>query len=202
MDHPFYSPWYEWPLSMKPMYYAADAYEPAGTACTILAFGNPAVWWVGILAMLMVFYALIRHQIDPILFGGKRKLEAGWFCPENGRDIRPLLLTICFAAQYLPWMLVPRGTYIYHYFPSVPFVILAVSLIGEYWTDRRVSAAVLKDGAGEDAAVRADRRSLFFVCLYIVLCAVLFIAFFPYASGIQTPTKWLDAMNWFGNLYY
>ena len=30
----------------------------------------------------------------------------------------------------------------------------------------------------------------------------LFIAFFPYASGIQTPTGWLDAMNWFGNLYY
>ena len=33
MDHPFYSPWYEWPISTKPMYYAADAYEPAGTAC-------------------------------------------------------------------------------------------------------------------------------------------------------------------------
>ena len=95
-----------------------------------------------------------------------------------------------------------RYRYIYHYFPSVPFVILAVALIGEYWTDRRVSAAVLKDGAGEDAAVRADRRSLFFVCLYIVLCAALFIAFFPYASGIQTPTGWLDAVNWFGNLYY
>ena len=200
MDHPFYSPWYEWPLSMKPMYYAADAYEPAGTACTILAFGNPAVWWVGIAAMLMVFYALIRHQIDPILFGGKRKLEAGWFCPENGRDIRPLLLTICFAAQYLPWMLVPRGTYIYHYFPSVPFVILAVSLIGEYWTDRRAAAALKK--GGEAAVQRAERISLMLVALYILICAAFFIAFFPYASGIQTSTKWLDAMNWFGNLYY
>ncbi len=202
MDHPFYSPWYEWPLSLKPMYYAADGYEPAGTACTILAFGNYAVWWVGIAAMLMVLYALIRHQAEPLVLGEKRRTEAGFFCPENGRDIRPLLLTICFAAQYLPWMLVPRGTYIYHYFPSVPFVILAVALIAEYWTDRRGAAAAGKEGAGTDAAARADRRALFLVCLYIAVCAAFFIAFFPYASGIRTPTGWLDAVNWFGNLYY
>ena len=183
------------------MYYAADAYEPAGTACTILAFGNPAVWWVGIAAMLLTLYALIRYQADPALWGGPRRREAGLFCPENGRDIRPLLLAVCFAAQYLPWMLVPRGTYIYHYFPSVPFIILAAALIGEYWTDFRAAAARRK-GGGEDAAERADKRSLLWTVLYIALCAALFIAFFPYASGIQTPTKWLDAMNWFGNLYY
>ena len=68
--------------------------------------------------------------------------------------------------------------------------------------DRRAAAAAGKDGAGTDAAARADRRSLFLVCLYIAVCAAFFIAFFPYASGIQTPTGWLDAMNWFGNLYY
>ena len=37
----------------------------------------------------------------------------------------------------------------------------------------------------------------------IVLAAVLFAAFFPYASGIVVSQKWLDAMKWFSNwLWY
>ncbi len=197
MDHPFYSPWYEWPFSVKPMYYAADAYEPEGFACTILAFGNPAVWWTGFAAMLLVFWALLRHQAVPLLTGGRPDRKPGFFCPAGEKDIRPLLLTVCFAAQYLPWMLVPRGTYIYHYFPSVPFIILAVCLIAEYWTDRAVSAA---DKPAR--AARADRGALWWVIGYIALTALVFIALFPYASGMLTPTGWLDAVNWFNNLYY
>ena len=32
MDHPYYAPWYRWPLSEIPMYYADDRYTPAGYA--------------------------------------------------------------------------------------------------------------------------------------------------------------------------
>ena len=199
MDHPFYSPWYEWPLSIKPMYYAADGYEPAGYACTILAFGNPAVWWPGLIAMLLTLFALLAYQIRPALFGGIRRREPGPFWPAGGRDIRPLLLTVCFMAQYLPWMLVPRGTYIYHYFPSVPFIILDMALMAEYWTDAALARTAEKNPA---RLAKTDRRALLAVVLCIVLAATLFIALFPYASGIMTPTSWLNAVNWFGNLYY
>ena len=205
MDHPFYSPWYEWPFSATPMYYAADGYEPAGFASTILAFGNPAVWWVGFLALLLTLFALLSQQALPLLTG-RPSLSPGPFRPEGGRDRRPLLLILSFAAQYLPWMLVPRGTYIYHYFPCVPFIILDICLIADYWTDWRVYAASAKAaarGSAFQAAVRrADRRALLLTALYILLTAALFIAFFPYASGLMVRTSWLDAMNWFGNLYY
>ncbi|MBQ8080658.1 MAG: glycosyltransferase family 39 protein, partial [Clostridia bacterium] len=135
MDHPYYSPWYEWPFSMTPMYYASDAYEPLGWASTILSFGNPAVWWIGILAMAAVLAALVVRQLGVLLRGGAQSLSPGPLWPKDERDLRPLLLIVCFAAQYLPWTLVPRGTYIYHYFPSVPFIILATALIAEYLTD-------------------------------------------------------------------
>ena len=34
---------------------------------------------------------------------------------------------IGLLAQYLPWVLVPRGTYIYHYFASLPFLMLSIT---------------------------------------------------------------------------
>ena len=44
--------------------------------------------------------------------------------------------------------------------------------------------------------------SLMLIGAFLLTVLVLFIAFFPYASGITVRTGWLDAMNWFGNLYY
>ncbi len=210
MDHAFYSPWYEWPLSIKPMYYAADAYEPAGYASSILSFGNPAVWWVGLLCLLIVLYAFFRHQAYPALFHGMRTDEKTYpFAPKGERDVRPALLLICFAAQYLPWTLVPRGTYIYHYFPSVPFIILCTALVMEYlstWLVSRAQTHALYNGLDDQAVServkRADRLCLSAVVLLILIAAGLFIAYFPYASGLMVPTGWLRAMNWFGNLYF
>ena len=209
MDHPYYSPWYEWPLAVaKPMYYAADSYEPAGYASSILAFGNIAVWWVGFAALIMTLVAFIRKQVRGMARGYLPGAPEA-LAPAGEYDRRPLMLLIAFAAQYLPWMLVPRGTYIYHYFPSVPFIILCTGLLFEYLGDaiaERAKARALKDGKSADdadaAARRADRLCIAGLVLYLLIVAGLFIAFFPYASGLTVPTGWLDAMNWFGNLYY
>ena len=39
--------------------------------------------------------------------------------------------------------------------------------------------------------------------VYLAIALALFIAFFPYASGVTASTKWLSAMQWFkGWLYY
>ncbi len=209
MDHPYYSPWYQWPFAVvKPMYYAADRYEPAGYASTILAFGNIAVWWVGFACLLMTFCAWLTRQLGSIKSGYPAE-AATPLSPAGRYDRRPLMLIIAFAAQYLPWMLVPRGTYIYHYFPSVPFIILCTGLIFEYlegWLTERAERRALEKGKTEEEAARAkkkaDRWCLAGLIVYLIVVAALFIAFFPYASGLMVRTGWLDAMNWFGNLYY
>ena len=210
MDHPYYSPWYEWPFAMgKPMYYASDRYEPAGYATTILAFGNIGVWWVGFACMILTLIALLTKQTKGLGRGYLPDAPAAFLAPAGEYDRRPLMLVIAFLAQYLPWTLVPRGTYIYHYFPSVPFIILSTGLIFEYLEGWLCSEAVYRAGAdgkaGEElTAVRkkAERKALILMVVYLVIVAALFIAFFPYASGLTVPTGWLDAMNWFGNLYY
>lgn len=171
MDHFFYSPWYEWPIIAKPMWYAEDKFEPAGTARTIMAMGNPAVWWTGLAALFGVICLWAKRHIVV----QKRTIVLH---PEHD-DPRYALLILCFLAQYLPWMLVPRGTYIYHYFPSVPFIILCTMLCLDWIAEKH------------DKAARVA-----FLCL-MAAALILFILFFPYASGITASEKWLDAMKWF-----
>ena len=83
-------------------------------------------------------------------------------------------LFVGLLAQYLPWVLVPRGTYIYHYFASLPFLMLAVCL------------------CANDLENRFRHAGKWVSRVFILLSAVLFVLLFPYASGIAVPAWWLD----------
>jgi dolichyl-phosphate-mannose--protein O-mannosyl transferase len=69
------------------------------------------VWWFGIVAVLTAFATVIR----------KRNLYV------------PVFLLVAMAAQYVPWMLVSRLTFIYHFFPSLPFMILLIVWFFRYY---------------------------------------------------------------------
>lgn len=169
MDHPYYSAWYTWPLILKPMWFYSGA-RINGTGSSIVSFGNPAVWWGGLLALVFCAGWLLKQRL------GDRRLA-----PKDGPgdDVRPLYLLLAFMAQYLPWVLVPRGTYIYHYFPSVPFIILCAVLMLHYLRGRR------------------PKLGFWLTIGYVALAGLLFVAFFPFASGIRVPFEWFNAMQWF-----
>ena len=63
MDHYFYSPWYEWPLIIRPMYYAMAYYQPTGYSLSIFAFGNPLVWLVGLLGIAVTVCVWLRRHL-------------------------------------------------------------------------------------------------------------------------------------------
>ena len=188
MNHPFYSPWYQWPVIGKPMWYYAAAYHDADTTQTIVAFGNPAVWWVGLAAMvgLILIWAL-RHV-----------RREGVTLHTRANDMRPAILLISFAAQYLPWVLVPRGTYIYHYFPAVPFIILATVLCLDLLSDRLAKPVTLPG----DKTLQLRFVPVALAILLMAAALALFIAFFPYISGITASRSWLQAMQWFRGWIY
>jgi len=216
MDHPFYSPWYQWPVIAKPMWYYSGGVK-GNTAQTIAAFGNPAVWWGGLAAIAAVALLWLSRHLDR---------EKGLVLHTRQNDMRPAILLIGFAAQYVPWTLVPRGTYIYHYFPSVPFIILCAALCFDLLLDsadqpilvpswhHRLLAGMgrwfnhdvpegLQEKANGTVTLRLGKWVTALLILYLVISLGLFIAFFPYASGISASTDWLRAMQWFkGWLYF
>lgn len=189
MDHPFQSPWWQWPFILKPMWFAQDNFEPAGYASTIMCMGNPWVFYVGAVSMVITMAALVGRYLQI----RNRRIAIK---PGDG-DLTVYVMVIAFLSQYLPWVLVPRSMYIYHYFASVPFIILATAWsLG--WIGKK-------------------NRLLMYILMgvYLLLALAFFIMFYPYASGLQTPVEWLDAMKWFpsglfrwlgywrfGHLYY
>jgi len=170
-DHPFYSPWYEWPIIKKPMYYASEQYLPKDSQLhySIFCCGNPVIWFGGLAALT---YCAIRA------LNSRRYILSGengiWHLKTTGYDPRYMFIFTGILAQYLPWVLVPRGTYIYHYFASLPFLMTAMSLCFDH-----------KEGIRDRTAVKVG-------IAVSVIAAVMFIILFPYASGISAPVSWLD----------
>lgn len=172
-EHYFSSPWYEWPLIVKPMWYYNADFKGAGMASSIMAFGNPAVWWTGLAGMLFVLGASVYRNALPAL-----RVIPG---REDGYDRAMPVIVVGFLSAYLPWMLVSRLTFIYHYFASVPFIILATAQALRYIERRSARLA----------------HALY--ALLAVAAVALFIAFYPLASGLEVPRAWCDAVSWFKN---
>jgi dolichyl-phosphate-mannose--protein O-mannosyl transferase len=130
----------------RPIYYYSGT-MPNGWRTGITSFGNPILWWGGIAALL---YCVRAHSIC-----FNKKL---------------LFLFIAYAAQYLPWMLISRTTYIYHYFPSVPFVTLLLT----YTFKDRFS----------------HRRHI--VIGYLAAAVLVFILFYPALAALPIPMVYVD----------
>lgn len=139
-DHPYSSRWWQWPIIYRPIWYFSG--HPTDTISEgISAFGNPAVWWAGIVA----FFALLQRSI--------RK-----------KDKTALFMVIGYLSQYLPWVLIGRTTFIYHYFTSVPFVVLMVAYC---------MYLLVKEKKWPKPVIYG----------YVVLAVALFVLFYPVLSG-------------------
>lgn len=160
--HYFSSPFYEWPFLIKPIWYYSGVLE-GGLREGISSFGNPLVWWAGLPAFAYMIYLILRRK-----------------------DRRALFLVIGYLAQYLPWFFVERLTFIYHYFPSVIFVVLMIGYSFRNWKEHMPRKAFL---------------ALAF--LYALLVFGLFLLFYPVLAGqpveVTFVTKYL---RWFKEWFF
>ncbi len=158
--HYFRSPWYQWPVIWWPMwYFSGTAYLPNGNMISsISCMGNPAVWWTGLGALIFVL------------------LRSAW---QRKANRTYLAVLVGFASQFLPWVLVPRSTFIYHYFASVPFIILCtVLMLG--WLRKK------------------DQRIFnWAVGILLALALILFVAFYPLESGLPVSREYAQYLRWF-----
>lgn len=159
--HPYSSAWYEWPILKRPIwYYSRIVTQTAegGLREGISAFGNPAVWWAGIPAF---FYMLT-------LWARKKDRTAAF-------------LVIGYMAQYLPWFFVTRITFIYHYFPSVVFVVLMITYSFVQWKKKL-----------------SRRTFVTLVVLYGAAAVALFLLFYPVLSGQPVEASFVSRyLRWF-----
>ena len=153
--HPYSSTWYQWPTMERPIFYYSNNLGD-NIRQGISSFGNPLVWWVSIPAFVYMLYLAIKEK----------KKDAGFLC-------------VAYLAQYLPWMLVSRCTFIYHYFPSVPFITI---MIGYCFLQ-------LKQKLEAKIGTKAFYS---LVITYAALAFALFLLFYPVLSGQPVTTEYVD----------
>ena len=112
--HPAGSPWWSWPLVLKPVYwYFAQA--SGGDNAYIYDTGNVVLFWGGLVAFAWCALAAVRA----------RSLALGF---------------VVFAglAQYVAWIPIARVLFFYHFFTVLPFYLLALAAWLAYlWETRR-----------------------------------------------------------------
>ena len=101
--HPCQSAWYEWPLAEKSVWFYSG--YPDGKLSNISSTGNPAVWYVS------AFGAVL--------------MAVCWCFDRERRTTGMTVVFVGILAGLLPWALVTRCVFLYHYFSTLPFVMLA-----------------------------------------------------------------------------
>jgi dolichyl-phosphate-mannose--protein O-mannosyl transferase len=168
--HPFASPWYSWPLMFNPFNFAThvplwleSASLPNGTQSTIVLLGNPALWWLGfaVVVGLTVFYV-------PKLFRKNFNLK---------ENLPAIFIITFFFFQWLPYIIISRVVFIYHFYVNVPFLCLGSAfIINKYWSSKWAKILAIA---------------------YFALVVALFVLFYPVISGVPTSPSTIDSLKWF-----
>ncbi len=175
--HPYSSVWWQWPILEKPISYyyhdfrtAADSANSAACCVAeILALPNPLVWWSGLVTVPLV----------------------GWFAYSE-RNRGYALLVVAYVIQWLPWILSPRLSFEYHFFPNLVLIVLCNTIVlQKIWA--------LGDGdnvpffAQKFGGISVARYTIF---AYAAATVGMFVFFYPVLAGHPIPWDAWKARMW------
>ena len=147
--HPFASPAWTWPLVWKPVWAYMDVEAGAyGMTGAINIMGTPIIWWFGFAAALATIVLACVNRNSVAVF-----------------------ISMAFLTQYIFWFSIPRIIFIYHFFASVPFMILAMC----FWLQKTPKWIWMAT---------------------IAAAAVLFAAFYPLLAGNRIPIEYAEKLRW------
>lgn len=158
MYHHFSSKWYTWPIMYKPVWLYSDL-KVNGVYITISDIGNPVIWWFGIISVIYLFINVIRKK--------------------NSNDI---FILIFILSSYLPYIFVKRFMFMYHYFITLPFIMLAIVAFIKWITEKTKKNIVLY--------------------AYIIIIIICFLIFYPIVSGIPVTDNYVKFTKWLPTWYY
>jgi dolichyl-phosphate-mannose-protein mannosyltransferase len=156
--HPFSSPWWGWPFLLRPLWLYVS-YLPLNMKSTIVLLGNPAIWWIGFTCVILAIERVVRK-----------------------RDFICTFITAFFFFQWLPYLLISRITFIYHFYANVPFLCLAAAyFINKYWSSKWGKIVTI---------------------IYFFSLVLMFALFYSVITGTPATVSWIDSLKWFKGWYF
>ncbi len=109
-EHAASSPWWAWPLDLKPVWFFQERYDD-GTTGLIYDTGNLVIFWLGIAGMAFSAWMAWRR-----------------------RSLALTVVVVMWAALWLPWARIDRAAFQYHVYASLPFLVTALAyFLAELW---------------------------------------------------------------------
>ena len=184
--HPFSSPWYSWPLMFDPIKTSVHVpvwLESASVGnnlnSTIVVMGNPAVWWVGFAAVIALTAAFLSQVLRAFAGHLRSLLKRATKRISIKISLPAIFIILVFFFQWLPYVLITRVVFIYHFYSNVPILCLATAfVVNKYWNNRWVKIATIA---------------------YFALTIAVFILFYPVISGVPASTTTISNLKWFGS---
>lgn len=147
--HPYGSPWWSWPLLKHPVLFYLDT----GTMPPrrITATGNPVIWWSAFGAVMLTTLSLVPR----------------WMRTRQDLPVVDLWLLLGIFGFWLPWALVHRVTFHYHYFLSFTLSLILLA----FWLARLLERPTLRP----------------FVLAFLAMALATFLFLYPSATALQAP---------------
>ena len=156
--HPFSSKWYEWPIMLKPVwFYIKDLGN--GKTMTISDIGNPSIWWFGLVAFIYLIISSLK---------------------EKNKNNRFILLFI--LSSYLPYILIGRLMFMYHYFITLPFIMLGIVSFIKWISE-----------------INKTNKIYY---LYLLIIIIVFIIYYPVVSGLPISNDYKEAIRLYKSWHF
>ncbi|UTA49138.1 phospholipid carrier-dependent glycosyltransferase [Simiduia sp. 21SJ11W-1] len=178
-SHPYCSAWYQWPYQGRPMSYLFERVPLGGGEGfrAIHLLGNPLLYLLSALAALWL-----------VMVCGRDFLVA-CFSKASALATRPLLWVIVagFLGNWLPWLLVSRCLFSYHYEPASVFAFAALA------------GLLAQAGRARGRAPRAVWGQASAVAAVLTVLAIVAVAvyFMPLALGLPVSREGFYSRMWF-----
>lgn len=166
-EHYYTSQWYEWPFMYRGIMYYWKHLENGYHECIYL-FGNPFIYWTGLLSVLLAvpFSDRMLHLYFSNHVTSPTTKQLFYNC---------VILLMGYLINLLPYMvLVKRPTYLYHYHPSLYFSILLSGVMID----------LLLPATTNNSAFKARLKPLFVIGFLLFLTCSYFF-FLPFSFGLK-----------------
>lgn len=156
-EHFFSSDWYTWPISYKPVWYH-EAIVDTTSKETISGIGNIVIWWIGIVAMISLIPKLLK------------------------KDKNSFYLLVLILSLWLPYVFIGRIMYMYHYFPVLPFMMLAITGLFKHIDEKY--------------------KLTYLIPIYLIFVIAFFIIYYPVITGNVVSIDYLKKIELFKSWYF
>ena len=92
------------------------------------------------------------------------------------RESTNVFITTFILCTYVPYIFIGRAMFMYHYFPTLPFVMLAIVALIKWITEK----------------IKSNSFYIFYISLVIIIVFV----FYPVVSGMVTTNDYINSLKW------